>query len=59
MPLPSPSLISESRGKRAPTVRDNVLFELGLFMGKLSRYRTIRELVKRIGVRTFAIEEDR
>lgn len=87
--------ISESRGVRAPTVRDNVLFELGLFMGKLTRYRTIlvhprvkglklpsdlqgltlipydpgdlstviaridpvciqiRELVKRLGVRTF------
>ncbi|WFU71434.1 TIR domain-containing protein [Bradyrhizobium sp. CB2312] len=99
--IAEPDDISESRGKRAPTVRDNVLFELGLFMGKLSRYRTIlvhprvkdlklpsdlqgltlvpyqagddatvaeriapvcetiRELVKRLGVRTFAIEEDR
>jgi CRP/FNR family transcriptional regulator, cyclic AMP receptor protein len=33
--------IVESRGVKAPTVRDNVLFELGLFMGKLTRYRAI------------------
>ncbi len=33
--------VTESRGVKAPTVRDNVLFELGLFMGKLTRYRTI------------------
>jgi CRP/FNR family transcriptional regulator, cyclic AMP receptor protein len=33
--------IIESRGVKAPTVRDNVLFELGLFMGKLTRHRTI------------------
>lgn len=33
--------IVESRGATAPTLRDNVLFELGLFMGKLTRYRTI------------------
>ncbi|WGD56776.1 nucleotide-binding protein [Bradyrhizobium sp. CB1650] len=99
--IAEPDDITESRGQRSPTVRDNVLFELGLFMGKLSRYRTIlvhprikdlklpsdlqgltlvpyqagedatiaeriapvcetiRELVKRLGVRTFAIEKDR
>ena len=99
--IAEPDDISESRGKRAPTVRDNVLFELGLFMGKLTRYRTIlvhprvkdlklpsdlqgltllpyeagdaatipariapacdaiRELVKRLGVRTFSVGKDR
>lgn len=36
-----PDDIIETRGKKQPTVRDNVLFELGLFMGKLTRYRTI------------------
>lgn len=39
--IAEPDDISESRGHRAPTLRDNVLFELGLFMGKLTRYRTI------------------
>lgn len=39
--IAEPDDITESRGLRAPTVRDNVLFELGLFMGKLTRYRTI------------------
>ena len=33
--------IIETRGARQPTLRDNVLFELGLFMGKLTRYRAI------------------
>jgi CRP/FNR family cyclic AMP-dependent transcriptional regulator len=33
--------ISISRRVKAPTVRDNVLFELGLFMGTLTRYRAI------------------
>ena len=33
--------ITESRGAKARTVRDNVLFELGLFMGKLTRHRAI------------------
>jgi predicted nucleotide-binding protein len=33
--------IVETRGFKYPTLRDNVLFELGFFMGKLTRYRTI------------------
>ncbi|RTM14414.1 MAG: cyclic nucleotide-binding domain-containing protein [Nevskiaceae bacterium] len=33
--------IIETRGIKAPTLRDNVLFELGLFMGKLTRHRSI------------------
>lgn len=39
--IAQPDDIVEMRGKTAPTLRDNVLFELGLFMGKLTRYRTI------------------
>jgi CRP/FNR family cyclic AMP-dependent transcriptional regulator len=39
--IAQPDDIIESRGRRSPTLRDNVLFELGLFMGKLTRYRTI------------------
>ena len=41
MAIAEPDDIVESRGTRAPTLRDIVLFELGLFMGKLTRYRTI------------------
>lgn len=33
--------IVESRGDRNPSIRDNVLFELGMFMGKLGRRRSI------------------
>jgi CRP/FNR family cyclic AMP-dependent transcriptional regulator len=36
-----PDDIVETRGTKQRTMRDNVLFELGLFMGKLTRYRTI------------------
>lgn len=39
--IAEPDDITESRGVRQRTLRDNVLFELGLFMGKLTRYRTI------------------
>lgn len=33
--------MTESRGKQWPAPRDNVIFELGLFMGKLGRNRAI------------------
>lgn len=33
--------VVRSRNKVQPTLRDNVLFELGLFMGKLTRHRAI------------------
>lgn len=36
-----PDDVVESRGEKQPTLRDNVLFELGLFMGRLSRHRAI------------------
>lgn len=39
--IAQPDDVVESRGTRYPTLRDNVLFELGLFMGKLSRHRAI------------------
>jgi CRP/FNR family transcriptional regulator, cyclic AMP receptor protein len=39
--IAQPDDIVETRGSRAPTLRDNVLFELGLFMGKLGRHRAL------------------
>ncbi len=39
--IAEPDDIVESRGTRQPTLRDNVLFELGLFMGKLGRHRAL------------------
>ena len=39
--IAQPDDITVSRSKAALTVRDNVLFELGLFMGQLSRHRSI------------------
>jgi CRP/FNR family transcriptional regulator, cyclic AMP receptor protein len=39
--IAQPDDILESRGAKQPTLRDNVLFELGLFMGKLTRHRAI------------------
>ncbi|MEI9914703.1 MAG: TIR domain-containing protein [Methylovirgula sp.] len=39
--IAQPDDIVESRGSRSATLRDNVLFELGLFMGRLTRHRAI------------------
>lgn len=34
-------IITDARGDKGTVLRDNVIFELGLFMGRLSRHRTI------------------
>jgi predicted nucleotide-binding protein len=39
--IAQPDDLVETRGSRQPTLRDNVLFELGLFMGKLGRHRAL------------------
>jgi CRP/FNR family cyclic AMP-dependent transcriptional regulator len=39
--IAQPDDVVRSRRKMQPTLRDNVLFELGLFMGKLTRHRAI------------------
>jgi predicted nucleotide-binding protein len=36
----TPDDVTKSRGKNKPSPRDNVVFEMGLFMGALSRERT-------------------
>ena len=36
-----PDDITESRGKRTGSPRDNVIFELGFFMGRLGRHRSL------------------
>jgi predicted nucleotide-binding protein len=35
-----PDDVTESRGQSNPTVRDNVIFELGMFIGRLGRDRS-------------------
>jgi CRP/FNR family transcriptional regulator, cyclic AMP receptor protein len=39
--IAQPDDIVETRGTRHSTLRDNVLFELGIFMGRLTRHRAI------------------
>ncbi|MEQ1903135.1 MAG: TIR domain-containing protein [Pirellulaceae bacterium] len=39
--IAQPDDVVKTRGMSFPTLRDNVLFELGLFMGRLTRHRTI------------------
>ena len=39
--IAQPDDVVRSRKRMQPTLRDNVLFELGLFMGKLTRHRAI------------------
>ena len=43
--------IVESRGTKQPSLRDNVVFELGLFMGKLGRRRTMLVQPRRADVK--------
>jgi CRP/FNR family cyclic AMP-dependent transcriptional regulator len=46
-----PDDIIKTRGAKHSVVRDNVLFELGLFMGKLTRYRAILIYPEAAGVK--------
>jgi predicted nucleotide-binding protein len=39
--IAQPDDVTESRAKSAPTPRDNVIFELGFFMGRLGRHRSL------------------
>jgi CRP/FNR family cyclic AMP-dependent transcriptional regulator len=39
--IAQPDDVTESRGQAIPTPRDNVIFELGFFMGRLGRHRSL------------------
>jgi CRP/FNR family cyclic AMP-dependent transcriptional regulator len=39
--IAQPDDLTTSRGQTTPAARDNVLFEVGLFMGRLGRHRTL------------------
>lgn len=44
-------IVETSRGARNPTIRDNVLFELGMFMGRLGRRRSILVYPRHEGIK--------
>ena len=63
-----PDDLTESRGESSPTARDNVTFELGMFIGRLGRDRTfiltpaastVRLPTDLIGLTTAHYDEDR
>ncbi len=47
----TPDDVTKNRGKRKPSPRDNVIFELGLFMGALNRARTYMIAPKRAALK--------
>lgn len=44
-------IVETSRGTRNPSIRDNVLFELGMFMGRLGRRRSILVYPSHAGIK--------